>query len=927
MPSLPSGTITFLFTDVVGSTRLWEQHPEAARAALAQHDALIEACVAWYHGVVVRPRGEGDSRFAVFIYATDAVAAAVAIQQQLAAAVWPTPAPVQVRMALHTGEADLRDGDYYGSDVNRCARLRAAGHGGQILLSQATAVLARERLPDGVELRDLGSHRLKDLTQPERIAQIVVAGIPSDFSPLNTLDRRPTNLPAQPNPLIGREHDIAAACALLRRPDQRLVTMTGPGGTGKTRLGLHVAAELIDEFADGVFFVSLAAVDSPTMLTAAVAHALDVRETSGRSLLDNLTDFLRERRILLLLDNFEHLIAAALQAATVLAACPRLKVLVTSREALRVSGEQIFPVTPLRLPDQDDLRAGDDTLVEVLEAFPAVALFVARARAVMPDFALTTRNAAAVAAICVRLDGLPLAIELAATRTRLFTPQALLARLTNRLRELKGGARDLPARQQTLRAAIDWSYQLLTGVEQALFRRMGIFVGGWTLEAAEAVGHDLAIDAVDGIESLAQKSLLREQDDQDEPRFFMLETIREYAFDQLATCGEEAEMRQRHAAYFLALAERAEPELVGAEQALWLKRLERDNDNLRAVLEWALEGSEAELAARMGGAMWRFWDKRGHYSEGRRWLEAALAREEGVRASVRAKALFGAGGLAYRQSDYVRAQEYYEISRTFFVEVGDQQGLADTLNCLGVIASEHGNQSQAQLLYENSLAIRRTLQDAWGMSRSLINLGTLANEARNYPRAQCLFEESLAISRSLGDQQNIAISLSNLGMTALYRTDYDQAKPFFEESLLVGRELGDPWLTAIVTCNLGLIACLRGEAGEAAKHFRESVLLRREIGDLQGIAECLEGLALVAVRQQHLRRGAFLYSGATAMREQIETPLSDIDAAVHHQALDTLRSSLDSVAFAAAWEDGRTIPLAQTIAFALADSEELPREA
>jgi predicted ATPase/class 3 adenylate cyclase len=572
MPELPSGTVTFLLTDIEGSTRLWELYPESMRPALVRHDALISETVHRQGGTVIRSRGEGDSLFAVFARATDAVAAAGAAQQQLQAEKWSTPTPLRVRMALHTGEADLRGGDYYGSAVNRCARLRAAAHGGQVLLSGATQALVQDQLPEGISLHDLGEHRLKDLVRPERIYQLRHPDLPADFPPLKTLDTRPNNLPVQPTPLLGREGELETARGLLRQDDVRLLTLTGPGGTGKTRLGLQAAADLADEFEDGVFFIALASVSDPELVGSAIAQALGVRETGEPSFSQSLKRALREKQLLLLLDNFEQVLPAGRLVSELLASCPRLKLLVTSRAALHLRGEREFPVPPLALPDPRRLPA-----VETLLQYAAVGLFIQQALAVKPDFAVTNENAPAVAEICHRLDGLPLAIELAAARVKLLSPQRMLSRLESRLNLLTGGARDLPARQQTLRGAITWSYDLLEAEEKSLFQRLAVFVGGCTLEDAEAVcssNGDLELDVLGGTGSLVDKSLLRhEERGEDEARLTMLETIREYALERLEESGERDELRRRHAHHFLELAEAAAPRIQSADQGAWLRRL------------------------------------------------------------------------------------------------------------------------------------------------------------------------------------------------------------------------------------------------------------------------------------------------------------------------------------------------------------------
>ncbi len=507
MADLPTGTVTFLFTDIEGSTTRWEHQRAAMQAALARHDDILRAAIEAHEGHVFKT--VGDAFYAVFTSAPDALEAALAAQSPLQAEAWSEDVDtLRVRMALHTGTVQQRDGDYFGPPLNRVARLLSAGHGGQVLLSHVTRELVRDYLPPGAELRDLGEHRLKDLIRPEHVFQLVAPDLPADFQPLRTLDNRPNNLPLQLTPFIGRERELEVVRERLAQPDMRLLTLSGPGGTGKTRLGLQVAADLLDTFPDGVWFVNLAPISDPALVMPTIAATLGIAEVAGQSLLDTLKWYLRDKQMLLVLDNFEQVLPAAPVVNDLLAAAPGLKVLVTSRALLGIYGEHDVAVPPLALPDLRRLPP-----LERLSQYEAVRLFIERAQAAKSDFAITGENAPAVAEICVRLDGLPLAIELAAARIRLLPPQALLQRLSSRLKLLTGGRRDLPARHQTLRGAIEWSYSLLDPVEQTLFARLAVFVGGRTLEAVEAVCNadgDLEVDVLDGLASLVDKSLVRQ---------------------------------------------------------------------------------------------------------------------------------------------------------------------------------------------------------------------------------------------------------------------------------------------------------------------------------------------------------------------------------------------------------------------------------
>lgn len=862
MHNLPTGTVTFLFTDIEGSTKLWGQYPEAMKVSLARHDAILRSAIEAQGGYVFKT--VGDAFCAAFEIAPDALSAALDAQRALYVESWGETGPLRVRMALHTGAAEERDGDYFGPPLNRVARLLSAGHGGQVLLSLATKELVRDDLPEGVSLQDLGHHRLKDLIRREHVFQLVAPDLNADFPALKSLDTYPNNLPIQLTSFIGREAEMTDVKRLL--DTTRLLTITGVGGTGKTRLSLQVGADVLDAFADGVWFVEFAPVTNPDLAPLTVMSILGVAEKPGRPPFDVLTENLRDKDLLLILDNCEHLTEACAHLAdALLRTCPKLRILATSRETFRIAGEQTFPLSPLSLPDKEHHEP-----LEILTQYEAMQLFIDRVVAVLPAFTATNRNAPAIAQICYQLDGLPLAIELAAVRVRVLSLEQIATRLNDRFRLLTGGSRTAANRQQTMRAAIDWSYDPLSEGESALFRRLSVFSGGWTLEATEAACSDEGIEVyevLDLLTNLVDKSLVQvvEPEEKSEARRYrLLETVRQYAHDKLKAAGEEKQARDRHIGFFLELAERTETETetAGADEKEWLrKQLKVELDNLRVGLGWGLEEQgNREAGARLAGALWRCFRGWGYVSEGLAWLEKAREASGGAPADVRANVMHGAGDLAFCQGDFAVGGPRIEQSMEIYRELGNQKGIADTTISLGWLAFNQDSLGSARAHFEESLALYRELEDKPGIIRALSSLADAAVMQGALAYARSTGEELLSMSREMEHKDVNLTALELLGRVALEQDDFAEANRHFEELLKIQREQGNKARIASALGHLAEVSWVQGDCARAHELYAESLVLSRSLGDEVRISWTLQDIGRLAIAQGDYAKARELYT-------------------------------------------------------------------
>lgn len=907
MLHLPTGTVTFLFTDIEGSTTRWEQHPEMMQGAVAQHDALLKAVMGQYRGNVFKT--VGDAFYVAFSSANDALSAVIAAQRALASEVWEEEiTPFRVRMALHTGEAEQRGNDYFGRALNRVARILSAGHGGQILLSRATLGFVRDNLPQKVTIRDLGMHHLKDIQHPIQIFQLIHADLISDFPPLKTPILHPMNLPAQLTPCVGRKEEFAAINKLLLHPQIRLVTLTGPGGVGKTRLSLQVAANLTPFFPGGIWFVELAAIQDAEEIGPAFLQALGSPQTGKQAVLEQLKALLGDQT-LVLLDSVEQVNQAGPFISKLLDACPNLKILTTSRLALELGKEYIYHVSPLAVPD---LHQNLEPVV--LLDYGAIALFVQQAQIAKPTFHLTRANCSMVVEICARLDGLPLAIELVATRIAMLSLPTMLKRLEHQIQFFAGREKH-HSTQQTLQGIIEWSYHLLTGPERTLLSRLAIFRSGCTFEAIEAICTSLDkpdFDLLELLQSLTDKSLLGQLEGENgEPRFRVMYIIREYVLEQLRATKEWEELGKRHADYYLKLAEQIAPTLTGIEQKSSLATLEEEHKNLQSALVWYSGHGQIEMGLRMVEALGHFWLMHGYITEGRKWLEIFLTSEQAKTASIllRTRAVVMASRLASRQNEYDLAAQMAEQALAESLNSEDQRSISLAYAVQAEVAFHRGEFERATAFLEKSLVIQRSLDDKRGCASLLNNLGNVALQQEKLDHAAKLLDESLLLFRQVGDSWAISTALTSLGEIERRRKNYKRAAILYEESLRLCRMLGNQEGIANALVSLGDLLRYQTDYTQAANLYKKSLAIFRELGDKVGITVCLQGLAEVAYEEKQLEQATRLFAQAEVTAYALGTTVLHYENATHHATIDHLRATLAE--FEGIWTAGQAMTLEQ----------------
>lgn len=917
MSSYPSGTVTFLFTDIEGSTKLAQEYSNELPALLARHNEILDQAIQAHDGVVFRV--VGDSYSAAFHTAKDALHAAMEAQRKLQTEAW-SPAPIKVRMGINTGAAQWRDdpkGAFYEgyATLALTQRVMSVGHGGQILLSQTTHDLVNDKLSDQAELRDLGERRLKDIFKAERLYQVVVPGLLSDFPPLTTLEFINHNLPAQLTSFIGRERELAESKALLA--STRMLTFSGSGGTGKTRLSLQLAAEQLTAFKDGVWFIELDSLTDQAYVIPAIASAFNLREVQGVPLLDTVTDYLRSRQALLVLDNCEHLIAACARSADhLLHHCQKLKIIASSREALGINGETVYHVPSLSFPDE---KSDFNSLLD----YEATRLFTERALKADPHFSLTKDNASFVTQICARLDGIPLAIELAAARLQLFTPQQIAERLDDRFKLLTGGSRTALPRQQTLRALIDWSYQTLNETERRALRGLAVFSGGWSFEAAEAVLGEA--EALDGLTGLVSKSQVNVDEQEGKSRYRFLETIRQFAMERLLESGEAVDARTRHLTYFLEYARHAEEHFGTTQRLLWLNRLEVEHDNFRSALSWALENNP-QSALQIVCSLPIFWLSRSYLTEGCTWCQAAISRTEILSPmapsmdQARAQAYSALAMLSINRGDHHTGQNAAKQAVAIARHSDDPLGVVRGLNFLGLSSAFLGDRTLAFDSLHESEALCRKFgynNDLASVLQSLAYITLEIYGPQAAEQLQSYLEESLVLSQGSVDPDAAVRTEGILARLALYRGDLAEARKHSDLMLDLHKEMGDQLSVTGHQSGMAHVARQIGNYQEALALYRETLPDWQKMGHRGAVAHQLECFAFIAKTQEQGERAVKLLGAAQALREASNSPMTPQERIEYDNEIASLRAGMNEQDFSALWAEGRSMSMEQAVELAL----------
>jgi predicted ATPase/class 3 adenylate cyclase len=901
MSSLPSGTVTFLFTDIEGSTQLWEKHPQAMKSALAEHDSILKEAIESNHGHIIKSTGDGVH--AVFTKAMDAINTAIRAQRILQSLIpldvlgSTTAAQLKVRMGLHTGEAELRDGDYYGQTLNRAARIMSAGQGGQILISDVAAQVAREHLPAGVSLLELGEHHLKGLMHPERIFQLTAPELQKDFPPLHSVPTATNNLPTQLTSFIGRERERREAQGKLA--STKLLTLIGPGGTGKTRLSIQIASEQLVNFKDGVWLVELAPISDPAFIASTIASVFEVREVQNIPLINLVIDYLRGRETLVVLDNCEHLVEASAQIANqFLHECPDIKIIASSREALGVDGETVFRVPSLK----------DDE---------ATRLFIERATKAEPRFHVTDENASFVAQICSRLDGIPLAIELAAARVKLFSPKQIAERLDDRFKLLTGGSRTALPRQQTLRALIDWSYTSLNESEQRALRRLSVFSGGWTFEGAESVLGES--EAMESLASLVNKSLVNVEEQESKSRYRFLETIRQYAMEKLLESGEAVAARDRHLDYVLRIAVQTEERMFGSETQEWLDQMEVEHDNLRTAFEWASSNHPA-LALKLAYAIGGFWTVRDHISEARSWCQLVLDKTKSLSDvnAERARVYSVLGWMSVTSGEHKSGRAAAEQAISLGKQTNDLSTVARGYGILALTSIFLGDYPTAQhaAMEGESLAREHKINSELAFILSVrAQMDYLSR--KDLAQAKANLEEAAKLAREEGFRWASSFLAIGMAHTAAILGDLEVARAGFKESGEIARKMGNKRIVYSSQSELAHVLREHGDLDEPLDIYRDLLPKWKDLGHRAAVAHELECIAYILSRKEEPERAASLLGTAEEIRRVIDTPRTRAEEVEYGKEVAMLREMLGETSLEKKWGEGRAMTMEQAIQLAI----------